>query len=94
MKAIFETERRRSSRVHAQERRREVHRGIPPQRSRLILSCLTDDVVWVLHGDKTLAGKAAFDAEIENEAFEGSPDAHVALARSGSGFATGARLGE
>ena len=39
----------------------------------LILSCLTDDVVWVLHGYKTLHGKAAFDAEIENDAFEGSP---------------------
>ena len=39
----------------------------------LILSCLTDDVVWVLHGYKTLAGKAAFDSEIEGEGFEGSP---------------------
>ena len=38
-----------------------------------ILSCLTDDVVWELHGYKTLQGKAAFDAEIENEGFEGSP---------------------
>ena len=38
-----------------------------------ILSCLTDDVVWVLHGYKTLHGKAAFDAEIENDAFEGGP---------------------
>jgi uncharacterized protein len=38
-----------------------------------ILSCLTDDVVWELHGHKTLRGKDAFDAEIENDAFEGSP---------------------
>jgi len=38
-----------------------------------ILSCLTDDVVWALHGYKTLQGKEAFDAEIENEGFEGSP---------------------
>jgi uncharacterized protein len=38
-----------------------------------ILSCLTDDVVWALHGYKTLKGKDAFDAEIENDAFEGSP---------------------
>jgi ketosteroid isomerase-like protein len=38
-----------------------------------ILSCLTEDVVWQLHGYKTLEGKAAFDAEIENEDFEGSP---------------------
>jgi ketosteroid isomerase-like protein len=38
-----------------------------------ILSCLTDDVVWVLHGQKTLHGKDAFDAEIENEGFEENP---------------------
>jgi ketosteroid isomerase-like protein len=37
------------------------------------LSCLTDDIVWVLHGYKTVRGKQAFDAEIENDAFEGSP---------------------
>jgi ketosteroid isomerase-like protein len=38
-----------------------------------ILSCLTDDVVWELHGYKTIEGKEAFDAEIESEGFEGSP---------------------
>lgn len=38
-----------------------------------ILSCLTDDVAWALHGHKTLHGKDAFDAEIENEGFEGNP---------------------
>jgi uncharacterized protein len=38
-----------------------------------ILSCLTDDVVWELPGYKSLAGKAAFDGEIENDDFEGSP---------------------
>lgn len=38
-----------------------------------ILSCLTDDVVWELHGYKTLQGRDAFDAEIENDAFVGSP---------------------
>jgi ketosteroid isomerase-like protein len=38
-----------------------------------ILSSLADDVVWVLHGYKTLHGKDAFDAEIENEGFDGSP---------------------
>jgi uncharacterized protein len=38
-----------------------------------ILSCLADDIVWVLHGYKTLHGKKAFDAEVENAAFEGSP---------------------
>jgi ketosteroid isomerase-like protein len=39
----------------------------------LILSCLTEDVVWILHGYKTLQGKAAFDAEIKNPGFQGSP---------------------
>jgi ketosteroid isomerase-like protein len=39
----------------------------------LILSCLTDDVVWELPGYATLSGKDAFDREIENDAFEGSP---------------------
>jgi uncharacterized protein len=38
-----------------------------------ILSTLTDDVVWELHGYKTLQGKDAFDAEIENDAFVGRP---------------------
>jgi ketosteroid isomerase-like protein len=38
-----------------------------------ILSCLNDDIVWALHGSKTLHGKAASDAEITNAAFEGSP---------------------
>ncbi|GAA3440429.1 nuclear transport factor 2 family protein [Kutzneria kofuensis] len=39
----------------------------------MILGCLADDVEWVLHGYKTLRGKAAFDGEIENDAAEGSP---------------------
>jgi len=39
-----------------------------------ILSCLADDVTWVLHGYKTLEGKEAFDAEIESDAFEGTPE--------------------
>jgi ketosteroid isomerase-like protein len=38
-----------------------------------IRACLADDVVWVLHGYKTLTGKKAFDAEIENDAAVGSP---------------------
>ena len=32
---------------------------------REILSCLTDDVVWELHGAKTLVGKEAFAAEAD-----------------------------
>jgi ketosteroid isomerase-like protein len=39
----------------------------------LILSCLTDDVAWDLPGFRHLVGKAAFDGEIENPDFEGSP---------------------
>ena len=39
-----------------------------------ILALLTDDVVWDLPGFKHLEGKEAFDGEIENEAFEGSPE--------------------
>jgi ketosteroid isomerase-like protein len=38
-----------------------------------ILGCLTDDVVWCIHGLRTTHGKAGFDEEIENPSFEGSP---------------------
>jgi len=38
-----------------------------------VLSCLTDDVVWVLPGAFNLAGKKAFEDEIRNEAFQGDP---------------------
>ena len=39
----------------------------------LILSCLTDEVTWEMPGVFALHGKSAFDDEIENDAFEGSP---------------------
>ena len=42
-----------------------------------ILSCLTDDIEWHIHGHKSLKGKAAFDAEIENENFEGKPEINL-----------------
>lgn len=42
-----------------------------------ILSCLTEDVVWIIHGHRKLQGKEAFDAEIENENFEGQPQIQV-----------------
>lgn len=42
-----------------------------------ILALLTDGVVWELPGYKRLVGKAAFDGEIENEAFVGSPQLDV-----------------
>lgn len=38
-----------------------------------ILSCLTDDVVWLIPGHFHVKGKPAFDGEIENENFVGSP---------------------
>ncbi len=39
----------------------------------MVLSCLTDDVEWVIPGMFHIRGKQAFDKEIENEAFTGSP---------------------
>jgi ketosteroid isomerase-like protein len=39
----------------------------------VILSCLTDDVVWDLPGAFHLVGKEEFDKEIENDAFMGTP---------------------
>jgi ketosteroid isomerase-like protein len=38
-----------------------------------VLSCLTDDVEWVIPGVFHIKGKDAFDKEIENAAFVGSP---------------------
>ena len=38
-----------------------------------ILGCLTDDVVWVIHGHRALQGKDASDGEVENDAAVGSP---------------------
>jgi uncharacterized protein len=42
-----------------------------------ILSCLTDDVEWVIPGAFHTTGKDAFDKEIENDAFVGSPTIRV-----------------
>ena len=42
-----------------------------------VLSCLTDDVEWVIPGAFHTTGKAAFDKEIENDAFVGSPTISV-----------------
>lgn len=38
-----------------------------------ILSCLTDDVEWIIPGMFHTVGKSAFDREIENDEFTGSP---------------------
>ncbi|HEY7751189.1 MAG TPA: nuclear transport factor 2 family protein, partial [Ignavibacteriaceae bacterium] len=42
-----------------------------------ILSCLTDDVEWILPGVFHLHGKDDFDKEIENPAFEGKPEIKI-----------------
>ena len=40
----------------------------------LILSCLTDDVEWLIPGFFHVHGKAEFDEQIENDEFVGSPN--------------------
>lgn len=42
-----------------------------------ILSCLRDDIVWNMPGFFHLEGKIAFEREIQNEDFEGTPVIHV-----------------
>jgi ketosteroid isomerase-like protein len=43
----------------------------------MVLSCLTDDVEWLIPGMFHVRGAAAFDKEIENEAFVGHPEIAV-----------------
>jgi ketosteroid isomerase-like protein len=43
----------------------------------LILECLTDDVVRIMPGVYEHKGKEAFDREIENENFVGSPTVQI-----------------
>ena len=62
------------------EREQVVHRYLDGFRNsdhEAILGCLTDDVVWQIHGVRTTRGKIEFDDEIENPAFEGSPELSV-----------------
>jgi len=42
-----------------------------------VLSCLTEDVVWIIPGMFHVTGQEAFDREIENEAFVGRPTIEV-----------------
>lgn len=44
---------------------------------KMILDCLTDDVVWEMPGVYVHHGKGEFDKEIENENFVGSPTIQV-----------------
>ncbi|WP_240478100.1 nuclear transport factor 2 family protein [Flavobacterium sp. ABG] len=42
-----------------------------------VLACLTDDIVWEMPGIYQHVGKEAFDKEIENENFIGSPTIQI-----------------
>ena len=42
-----------------------------------ILTTLTEDVEWVIHGHRITRGRSEFDNEIENPAFTGSPQLDV-----------------
>ena len=42
-----------------------------------ILSCLTEDIEWTVFGAFSLQGKEAYDNEIENPAFTGSPKIRI-----------------
>ena len=60
-----------------------------------ILACLTDDIVWRIHGLRTTTGRAEFDSEIENPAFEGRPELTVerTIEADGVVVATGTGVG-
>ncbi|WP_306204989.1 nuclear transport factor 2 family protein [Actinoplanes sp. RD1] len=65
------------------DRTETVHRyleGFRRSDHATVLGCLTDDVVWRIHGLRVTKGKAEFDSEIENPAFEGSP--HLTVDRT------------
>lgn len=64
------TENKRTVEAYMSAFRRTDHAGV--------LACLTDDVEWLLPGGFHARGKEAFDREIENDAFVGSPDIRVA----------------
>ena len=51
-----------------------------------VLSCLTDDVEWLVPGAFHVTGKEAFDQQIENEAFLGSPLIRVTRFIEGGDF--------
>lgn len=59
------------------DRQQTVHRymeGFRRSDHEAVLACLTEDVVWQIHGLRTTRGRGEFDGEIENPAFEGSPE--------------------
>ena len=60
-----------------QARRRRYIDGWNTSDHEQILSCLTDDIEWTVFGHFRLQGKEAYDAEIENPAFTGSPTVEI-----------------
>ena len=60
-----------------EEQARHYMDGFRRSDHQAILACLTDDVVWRIHGARTTRGKAEFDAEIGAPGFEGSPDLSI-----------------
>jgi ketosteroid isomerase-like protein len=73
MPATSATAERRTDVTKRKEIVEEYFEGFRRRDHARILGLLTDDVMWDLPGFKHLEGKEAFDGEIENEAFEGSP---------------------
>ena len=55
----------------------DYHEGSRQSDHARVLACLTEDVVWDLPEFRHLQGEAAFDGEIENPDFEGSPTLFV-----------------
>ncbi len=51
--------------------------GFRTDNHEMILSCLTDDIVWEMPGIYRHVGKDEFDKEIENENFTGSPSIQI-----------------
>ena len=52
--------------------------GVRAGDAAMIASCLSDDIVWALHGDKVLIGKDAFAAEADPG---GGPSPEIVLDR-------------
>ncbi len=52
---------------------RKVNNAFAADDTETILSCVADDVRWVIAGFSTAVGKEEFRAAIHNEAFEGAP---------------------
>lgn len=68
--------------MHMSENKRAIERfmeGFRRSDHEMVLSCLTEDVEWIIPGMFHVNGKPAFDKEIENEAFIGPPSITISL---------------